>query len=229
MVVIHRVNAVLFGVDGFYRDRPAEIIEVAQAFSYLGIVACDFRNYVLCACERVVRRFDSELRIYEFRGEGEGGVLALSENFLSQRFKTFFLCDGRAGAAFRLERTIYIFERGERFGCGKRGFYLVRHLALIGYRFVNLLASCVERAEIFKSFDEVVYFLVVKRAVRFLAVTGDKRDCAAFVRKGNDGVHLPFFKPQLLAEYFAYIHCFCSCHLIFHLLSLYHTFFLFAK
>ncbi len=118
-----------------------------------------------------------------------------------KRLKAFFLRHGCAGAAFGFERAVYVLKGGKRFAFVNRFIKLLGHLVLLGYRFFDCFPSFGKGTKIFKSLLQSAQSRIIHRPVQFFAVTGDKRDCVALVKQGNDIIDVALLAIELAGEY----------------------------
>ena len=218
--IIHRIDALFFAVCGARLEHTGNGEQRAQTAANICVIRYVFRDNIHSSVYRVFSCFNALFGIYIVRRKlcRRSGVESLSKNRVGEGLKPFFFGYRSACSALGSERAVNILNFRESRSLFESGFDFGSHLLLRGYRCTDLFPALVEVAQIFELLGELTQYLIVKCAVRFFSVSGNKRYRVALV----DKFHCVFDLPALETEHF--------CQAVYNvhkgILLLFHSFYL---
>ena len=212
-IVVHLIYALRFLVFGRAGDHTLFHGGLPDVNPVIRIVGNTLRNDILRALQRLLRggHLLILLRIAACHICGGGlqqrrlGVLG--QDIVRQRLQPLRLRHAGAGLSLGTVRPVQIFHHYQRLGRQYLLLQLFRQFTLFLDASQHLFLLLLQIAQICEALMQIPQLLVVQRTRRFLSVSGNKGDGAAFVDKLYSRFHLPLFHLQFFFHRLKNVHC----------------------
>ena len=186
VVVIHRVDRLLFRIGRLCADGGAALQIAAQALARRRVVGDHLGKDVVCALHDL-------LKIHVLRDVVLAPEFGVAQHLLPDGFRqlrqSLFPCNGCARAALGAVGAVDVLDLRKRCSAVQRLADLLGIDALFFNGGAHLAAACLHLAQICQAFGQCAQHLIVHRAGLFLAVTRDKGDGVALVDQRDDVAH----------------------------------------
>ncbi len=196
ILLVHFVNGNLLVLLVFRVELALQqtyiVYKFSQRLAVFRVVGYAFGDYILCAVDCVFYRFYALFFvpvIYKVRRAQLRKIALfkfLRENNVRQRLQALFDCDRRASLFLLLVRAVNVFDFGKRLSFFESRGNFVRPLFLRFDRVLHFFFARDKVVKVVEPVGKLAQYLVVARAVHFLAVARDKRYRVTVVDKVHD-------------------------------------------